>query len=374
MKKKIVALALFAVFALSGAAHAHASDLPHPGILPNSPFYFVKSFFEGVGTFFTFGDRARAERYLELAELRLSEAKALAEQGDEGVSAAIARYEERYARAKERAQRVGELDLETRVADAATKHLSVLDEVLERVPTEAREAIQAARERSITRQIEALRGIAMRDAEVAADVVARAAEGRLRAVEARAGRGGEDGVAGVERGLAELERYYSALDPAERGTAGATSEGIELLSYSFGLAQDATAHHVEVLNAVLGRVPPEAQDSIERAIANRDNPWHRSAVPAAPEPQQTQPGGGMPGQTPGGQPLPIPAQPTVPQSRVPGIEPSAPDEPQAQEPVRPAAPEGSREPATETGAGTPSPQEPTTREAPRSDFLKMPSY
>lgn len=53
-----------------------------PGILPNNPFYFLKTLGENIQTFFTFGDSAKAQRYFKLAEERLAEAKALVESGD----------------------------------------------------------------------------------------------------------------------------------------------------------------------------------------------------------------------------------------------------------------------------------------------------
>lgn len=55
--------------------------LPDPGTLPDSPFYGLKRFFEGIGTAFTFDQEARATRSLELAELRLAETRAIAEKG-----------------------------------------------------------------------------------------------------------------------------------------------------------------------------------------------------------------------------------------------------------------------------------------------------
>jgi len=286
----------------SGVAHAQTNDLPDPGMLPGSPFYFVKGFFEGVGTFFTFGNSAKAERYLALAERRLAEANALATQGDERAQVAITRYEEQYAAAKERAERAENIDLEARVTDATTKHLAVLDGVLERVPEQAKESIRAAKERSVAGQLEALRGIAGRDPEAAVDIFARAAEGRLNAANARAGRGGDDEAEEVEEALEEYEKY------AQFGQEISTmAEGVRTGETTVeDLVKRATSHHLQVLEDVRQKLPPQAQQQFQRALDSaREVQELRPAIPA----QQQQPGiQQQRPTTPGAQPTPAPLQ------------------------------------------------------------------
>lgn len=266
--KKTLVIALFLVFAVVGTASAQTTDLPAPGSVPGSPFYFLDRFFEGVGTFFTFGNSAKAERYLALAEERLAEARALAEQGNERAQDAIADFEEQVADAKERAEQAGDFDLEERVTDATTKHLSVLDEVLERVPEQAKASIAAAKERSMRGQIEALRGIAGRDPEAAVDIFSRAAEGRLRAAEARANGQGGDGeeAEDVEELLEEFNEY------AEFGKEiSALAEGLQTGETTVKeLIQRATSHHMDILKNVQQNVPTEAQDGIQKAMDNAD--------------------------------------------------------------------------------------------------------
>jgi hypothetical protein len=264
MSKKIITIAILGVFVFSGVTHAQTSDLPDPGVLPGSPFYFVKSFFESIGTFFTFGNSAKAERYLGLAEKRLAEAEALVTQGDEHAQAAVARYEEQYAKAKERAERTAKSDLKAQVADAATKHLSVLDEVLNKVPEQAKEPVRVIKERSISGQIEALRGIAQQDPEAAVDIFNRAAEGRLNAVQARVGHGGDDEekAGEVSEALAEYEKY------AEFGKEISTlAEGLQTGETTVEeLVEQATSHHRDVLRDVENKVPSQAQESIQQAL------------------------------------------------------------------------------------------------------------
>ncbi|MDP3778531.1 MAG: DUF5667 domain-containing protein [bacterium] len=294
VNKKIIAIAVFGVLMFSGVAHAQTSDLPDPGTLPGSPFYFVKGFFEGVGTFFTFGNSAKAERYLALSERRLAEANALAAEGDERAQAAVTRYEEQYSAAKERAERSENIDLEAQVTDATTRHLAVLDGVLERVPEQARESIRAAKERSVAGQLEALRGIAEQDPEAAVDIFARAAEGRLNAANARAGRGSDDEAEAeeVKEALEEYEKY------AQFGQEISTmAEGIRTGETAVeDLVKKATSHHLQVLEDVRQKLPPQAQQQFQRALDSaREVQGLRPAIPA--QQQRPTPGAQQPPQS-----------------------------------------------------------------------------
>lgn len=288
MSKKIIAVAVLGVFLFSGVASAQTNDLPSAGATPGSPFYFLDRFFEGVGTLFTFGEANKARRYLALAEERLSEAQTLAEEQDaENTAEATELYEEQFAEAKERAGRTGELDLEAQVTDATTKHLSVLDGVLERVPEQARAQVLAAKERTVSGQIEALRGIAQRDPEAAVDIFARAAEGRLNAANARAGRGDDENEAEeVEEALAEYEKY-AEFGQEISGLAQGIRTGETTVE---DLVKRATSHHLQVLEDVRQKLPPQAQQQFQRAVDSaREVQQLRPAIPAQPQ-QQRQPG------------------------------------------------------------------------------------
>jgi hypothetical protein len=60
--------------------------LPSAGLTPASPFYFLERFSEGIGTFFTFGDVNKAERYAKLAAERVAEAKAVVDKGKPSIN------------------------------------------------------------------------------------------------------------------------------------------------------------------------------------------------------------------------------------------------------------------------------------------------
>ncbi|PIR82609.1 hypothetical protein COU20_01445 [Candidatus Kaiserbacteria bacterium CG10_big_fil_rev_8_21_14_0_10_59_10] len=319
MKNITITAFAIAMLMFAGPAFAQLQDLPEPGILPGSPAYFIKGFFERVGTFLTFGNSAKAERHLYLAEKRLAEAKALVERdGEEAgeilAAAVIPMFQDQSERARIATLksdlatvRTGgvqgdpDFDLLKRIADATTKHLTVLDEVLERVPEQAKESIRAAKERSIAGQIEALRAVAERDPEAAVDIFARAAEGRLNAAQARAAaylkiegiageatsRNGDDDGDGVADVLAEFERY------AEFGQEiSVLAQGLQTGETTVEqLVERATAHHRDVLRDVQSKAPAQARESIQRAL-DKSTPklMERAAPvqtgrPAEPAPQ-----------------------------------------------------------------------------------------
>ena len=164
MLKKIFVTVLLS-FLFTGIVQAQEVDLPEPGMLPNSPFYFLKSWSESIGTFFTFSDEAKAERMLYLSERRLSEANELSELGEvELAQETLSRYEEHLNTALEKAQQAREKgkdvdDVLSTVYEATLKHQAVLTDVYERVPEQAKEAIGRAMEQSMRGHEEAIEAI-----------------------------------------------------------------------------------------------------------------------------------------------------------------------------------------------------------------------
>lgn len=152
MLKKItfcaVLVFLAGVFSFSALAQ-ETEELPQPGVLPDSPFYFIKSFFEDVGTFFVFDEVKKAERLERLAQKRIAEVEALTEKGKtEKVEKVMERYEKHInqamgslERTRERNEEKAEKAIE-RINLQAEKHLNVLEQVRERVSEQARETIE----------------------------------------------------------------------------------------------------------------------------------------------------------------------------------------------------------------------------------------
>ena len=165
MIKKLLLVPLLSIFLFAGVVQAQTNDLPEPGLLPDNPFYFLKNWTEGIETFFTFGDVAKAERFLNLSEKRLAEADALVAKGKPGVAeGTIGRYQEHLDRVLSKAEEAKTKGLDAdevlaKVAEATLKHQAVLAGVYEKVPAQTRSAIQQAMQAGMRGHEEALKAV-----------------------------------------------------------------------------------------------------------------------------------------------------------------------------------------------------------------------
>ncbi len=155
MREISLIIALVFLFSLEMGVLAQEIELPSPGLTPESPFYFLEIIAEGIGTFFTFGDLKKAERHATLAAERLAEVQAVVEKGKpELAEKTLEKYEmqlnKSIARAK-KAQAKGQSteQVMARVGKATFIHLEVLAEVYEKVPEEAKSAIENAMKVSV---------------------------------------------------------------------------------------------------------------------------------------------------------------------------------------------------------------------------------
>ncbi len=169
---KTISLLIISVFlfSLGTGVLAQETELPSPGLLPDSPFYFLETIAEEIVTFFTFGDLKKAERYATLAAERLAEVQAVVEKGKpEFAEKTLARYENQLnnsiARAK-KAQVKGQSTekVMTRVGQATSKHLEVLAQVYEKVPEQAKPAIENAMKVSVKGHEKAVEVLKTQDA------------------------------------------------------------------------------------------------------------------------------------------------------------------------------------------------------------------
>lgn len=165
MKKIISMMAIIIALVLAPAVYA-AEESVNPGIMPDSPFYFLDSWGEWFEMIFAFSAEAKSEKALTHAKEKLAEMEAMAEKGNiEAMEKAMARYEEKLAMATEKAEAAkknGEDKAEEaliRVQEATMKHQTVLQGVLEQVPEEAQESIQKAMQASSRGSEEATKAI-----------------------------------------------------------------------------------------------------------------------------------------------------------------------------------------------------------------------
>lgn len=194
---------------------AQDTELPAPGLTPDSPFYFLERISEGIGTFFTFGDFKKAERYAVLATERVAEAQAVVNKGKpEAAQIALKRYEDQLSKAlanaetaKAKGQNIEKV-IET-VAKATAKHLTVLEGVLEKVPETAKESITKALEKSKNGHITALKVLAGENPEKAVEINIESAKGRLEKAKEEAVKKNKEKV---EKALKDYEDLQTTLE------------------------------------------------------------------------------------------------------------------------------------------------------------------
>lgn len=89
MNKKYVLALSIAGFLVAGAAFAHSIDLgvPDPGILPTSPFYFLKEWRRGMVRLFTFNPIKKAELELGILNEKAAEAQEVGKTAGDDVGA-----------------------------------------------------------------------------------------------------------------------------------------------------------------------------------------------------------------------------------------------------------------------------------------------
>lgn len=77
----VLLMSLVLLVTFSSAALAKPSELPRPGITPDSPLYAFKGFFEGLQLFFTLDPADKAETATHLADVKISEVVAMSRDG-----------------------------------------------------------------------------------------------------------------------------------------------------------------------------------------------------------------------------------------------------------------------------------------------------
>ena len=141
------------------------------GITPDSPFYFIDTLSERINLLFTFNPERKARKAIAYSEERRAEAEALVSKNKpQLVKRATSGYEYSFNLAAEKAKEINDKDKASEVLNLITenssKHQLVLEDVYNRVPDEAKGAIEQALEVSIKTQEEAFSQIAELKTEV----------------------------------------------------------------------------------------------------------------------------------------------------------------------------------------------------------------
>lgn len=274
MKKKVLltmtSFLLVGLFLFSSPVYAQEDQLPDPGITPDSPFYFLDNWGKSFGLFFAFGPEAKAEKALEYAGERLAEAQAMAaENRAQALERATKGYEQFLSVASEKAveatQQRGIDDVSELVAEATGKHLTILyelkDRLKERASDQAIEAIERARESSMTGQENALRALSRVKPEEAIEINLAAIENRLERVRNKTKEGDTEEIEEALAEVEELSNFGSEISDIAQGL------GKDITTVEERIAR-ATSLQLEILAEVHENVPEQAQTAVENAIAN----------------------------------------------------------------------------------------------------------
>jgi len=160
MRKILFITVLVLIFLASGQVQAGPLDeLPGPEIMPDSKLYFLKIWYEKIITFFNFGDTNKAERYSEIAEKRLHEAKRMAEQGKQKLTEkALEQYQKYLDKAVKKANELEQKAKQAvkdkvkqkidqtlgKITESSLENQKTLFKIYELVPEQARDAIEKA--------------------------------------------------------------------------------------------------------------------------------------------------------------------------------------------------------------------------------------
>lgn len=165
--KKYIILSLIGIFAFSSVAVFAQTDaattdnlgVENPGILPSSPFYFIKEWRRGITRVFTFGSEKKAELELEETNERAAEIKKMEEvspQNTEALSKAIGKYQENTDRLKARLESLKETSensnvdkLLDKLVDRSLQHQELFDNLREKLADkeEIKEQLKIAQEK-----------------------------------------------------------------------------------------------------------------------------------------------------------------------------------------------------------------------------------
>ncbi len=136
----------------SAEAEAVRTMFSDPGWLPDHPLYFVKKIFEGVRMMLTFDSSQKADLHMEFAKTRLAEAKAMADKNKtKETRRAVEEFDEEI---KGIGSGIGKnVSVLAKESESLEKSALVLGLVREKVPDEAKPAIEKAINNSVEKKV-----------------------------------------------------------------------------------------------------------------------------------------------------------------------------------------------------------------------------
>lgn len=145
-----------------------APELPEPGVVPTSAFYQLDLLAEHIQVALTKNTEAKTNLHLKFAEERLAETKVMLERNkDELAQKGLDAYESEVGIAQELAK--DDEALQQHIIEVTSKHIEVLQRILEQVPEQAKPAIEHALNVSVIGHENAVQRLEEIQAEKAAE-------------------------------------------------------------------------------------------------------------------------------------------------------------------------------------------------------------
>lgn len=257
--------ALVLIISLIMISSVFAQELPGAGITPDSWLYGLDKAFERIQLLLTFDRASKAKLHLQFASERLAEANEMVRRGKpEFVQSLMKEHETEINETENEVKGLRAIGrnitlLVEHVSNVTYKHILVLEEVLERVPEQAKPAIEKAIDVSKKGHETAIEKLSEDLPEMAAEFIMKFAESRLERAKKKV----------LEERIEEAEELVEDYEEEINKSINLTERAEGLGRNVTALAEhvcDMTYKHISVLERVLANVSEQAKPAIEHAI------------------------------------------------------------------------------------------------------------
>jgi uncharacterized protein YeaO (DUF488 family) len=264
MKNKLLLTLLLSILVTTSTVLAQ-EELPPAGITPDSWLYGLEKIWEKIQLFFTFDSEGKAKLHLQFASERLAEANEMIRKGKpEFVQDLMKEHEKEINETEKEIENLKTLGrnittLIEHVSNVTYKHILILEEVLEKVPEQAKPAIAKAINVSLKGHETAIARLSENLPERAAELRMRFAESRLEKAKTKA----------LEEKIKETEEFVKDYEKEINETTNLVEKAEGLGKNVTALAEyvcNMTYKHILVLEKVLINVSEQAKPAIEHAI------------------------------------------------------------------------------------------------------------
>lgn len=244
--------------------------LPQAGITPDSPFYFLDQWGEGIGMTFAFSNQAKVNKALKYSEEKLAEMKEMTENNKqtEKASENYQHYLELAQRKSDQVQQRKKEKVTERVASSTSKHLSVLEDVLSKVPEQAQAAITKAKNESKQGHLKALEALSQSNPQRAVKIGSNSLQQRLQQTKQAAERKQQRQFNSVLRDFQDIQGKVNQLqgNQVELLTLGSKGkvDQMEILSE----IDQASDQMSEKERSKVAQVKRELQNNFEQSLSS----------------------------------------------------------------------------------------------------------